>query len=112
VATNITIAFTSGGLASATSSTIVVSAAAAEHLTIQTQPSASVDRGLAFAQQPKVRLEDAFGNLLSTDNSTVVTASRSGGSGTLQGTLTPRHSMALPALPICHIWWPIRSRSA
>ena len=36
--------------------------------------------------KPVVRVEDQYGNLRSADNSTVVTASRSGGSGTLQGT--------------------------
>ena len=44
--------------------------------------------GVTFAQQPVVRLEDSFGNLISTDSSTVVTASRAGGAGALQGTLT------------------------
>src|SRR5207237_6080185 len=37
---------------------------------------------------PKVRIEDAFGNLISSDNISVVTAARSTGSGTLQGTVT------------------------
>jgi hypothetical protein len=35
--------------------------------------------------RPVVRIEDSFGNLITSDNSTVVTASRNGGSGTLQG---------------------------
>src|SRR5262249_31369092 len=38
------------------------------------------------AQQPVVRIEDQFGNLRTGDNTTVVTATRSAGSGTLQGT--------------------------
>src|SRR5206468_1415600 len=88
VATNITILFTSGSLTSATSSLIAVSAAGANKLAIQTQPSATATAGVAFAQQPVIRVEDQFGNLMSSDNSTVVTASRSAGSGTLQGTLS------------------------
>ncbi len=84
-ATNITIAFTSSGLASATSGTIAVSAGSADHLTIQSQPSASATAGVVFAQQPKVRIEDSFGNLISGDNSTVVTATRAAGSAALQG---------------------------
>src|SRR5439155_368535 len=60
----------------------------AARLTIQTQPSSTATAGVAFQTQPVIRIEDAFGNLISTDNSTVVTALRSTGSGTLQGTLT------------------------
>jgi hypothetical protein len=88
VATNITIGFTSGSLTSATSGTIAVSPAAASRLTILTQPSANATAGVVFAQQPKVRLEDAFGNLIASDNSTTVTASRTSGTSILQGTTT------------------------
>jgi hypothetical protein len=77
-----------GGLTGATSSTIAVSTATADHLTIQTQPSASATAGVVLTQQPKVRIEDAFGNLISSDNSTLVTVARNAGSGTLQGTVT------------------------
>src|SRR5207247_5561373 len=86
LATNITIQFTSGSLTSTTSTAIAVSPAAASRLTIATQPSATATAGAAFAQQPAVRIEDAFGNLISSDNSTVVTATRSAGTATLQGT--------------------------
>src|SRR5207247_7879478 len=41
--------------------------------------------GTVFTQQPQIRVEDAFGNLRTTDNSTVVTASRATGTGTLLG---------------------------
>src|SRR5439155_1697542 len=47
--------------------------------------SGTATAGAVFAQQPVIRVEDQFGNLRSSDNSTVVTASRSSGSGTLQG---------------------------
>src|SRR5262249_43823779 len=72
----------------ATSDNVVVGAAPASRLTIQTQPSATAMAGMAFGQQPVVRIEDALGNVITNDNSTVVTATRSAGSGTLQGTVT------------------------
>src|SRR5213075_1878834 len=57
-------------------------------LVIQTQPSSTATAGVFFAQQPVIRIEDAAGNLLTANNTTVVTATRSAGSGTLQGALT------------------------
>src|SRR5206468_2527758 len=60
----------------------------AVRLTIQTQPASTATAGVVFAQQPVIRIEDSAGNLLITDNSTVVTAARSAGSGTLQGSLS------------------------
>src|SRR5207245_3121341 len=67
VATNITIQFASGSLTSATSSVVAVSAAASSRLTLATQPSATATAGVIFAQQPVVRIEDQFGNLISGD---------------------------------------------
>src|SRR5258708_4594509 len=87
VATNITLQFSSAGLAFANSGTIAVSPASASRLTIAIQPSATATAGVAFAQQPVIRIEDAFGNLVNSDNSTVLTAARNAGSGTLQGML-------------------------
>src|SRR5262249_43463688 len=86
VAETMNIGFSSGSLVGTTSSNVVVSAAAASRLTLQTPPSSTATAGVAFGQQPVVRVEDAYGNLRSADNSTVVTATRSAGSGTLQGT--------------------------
>src|SRR5439155_15712801 len=70
-------------------------AGAANKLSVQSQPSTTATAGVVFARQPVVRVEDRFGNLRSAgngtpDNSTAVTAARSGGSGLLQGTLTAR----------------------
>src|SRR5213078_899492 len=84
-AETITIDFASGTVTGATSTSVTVKPAAASKLTIQTQPSATATAGVAFAQQPVIRIEDAFGNLCS---GTVVTAARNAGSGTLQGALT------------------------
>jgi hypothetical protein len=88
VATTITIDFTSGALTPATSSSIVVSPAAANKLAVQTQPSATATAGVTFAQQPVIRVEDQFGNLISDDNTSEVTATRAAGSGALQGATT------------------------
>jgi hypothetical protein len=77
-----------GGFTNATSTVFSVSASAAGRLTIATQPSAIATAGVAFAQQPVVRIEDQFGNLMSSDNSTVVIVSRGLGTATLQGTVS------------------------
>src|SRR5206468_8921828 len=65
-------------------------AGAASSLVIQTQPSATATAGVVFAQQPVLEVRDQFGTLRSAANgvsdTTVVTAARSAGSGTLQGT--------------------------
>jgi len=68
--------------------TLTVTAAAAGRLIVQSQPSSTAVAGVGFAQQPQIRIEDQYGNLRSSDNSTVVTATRSAGSGTLQGSLS------------------------
>src|SRR5205814_1516453 len=47
----------------------------AARLTIQTQPSSTATAGVPFAQQPVIRIEDAAGNLLTANSSTVATAS-------------------------------------
>jgi len=80
IAETITIDFTANGLSMDTSTAIAVGAAPASQLVIQTQPSAVGSAGAPFAQQPVILLEDQFGNLCATNNSTVVTASRDAGS--------------------------------
>src|SRR5262249_53546474 len=66
-------------------------AGAANNLAIQTQPSATATAGVALPHQPVLLVRDQFGNLRSSANgvsdSTVVSAARGAGSGTLQGTL-------------------------
>src|SRR5262249_51851881 len=75
------------GLTGASGSVFTVTHALASALVIQQQPSSTATAGVAFAQQPIVQIQDAFGNLVNDDNSTVVTAARNAGSGTLQGTV-------------------------
>jgi flagellar hook assembly protein FlgD len=72
----------------ATSNNIVVSAAGPSKLAIQTQPSPTAIVGVAFSIQPLIRIEDAYGNLISADNTTQVTAAVVSGTGTLSGTTT------------------------
>src|SRR4030095_152852 len=67
---------------------LTVTPASASSLVVLTQPSSSATAGVPFAQQPAIALVDGYGNLRSTDTSTVITAARNAGSGTLQGTLS------------------------
>src|SRR5262249_58670652 len=67
---------------------LTVTPASAGSLVVLTQPSSTATAGLPFAQQPAIAILDAYGNLRSSDNSTVVTATRNAGSGVLQGSLS------------------------
>src|SRR5258708_7896703 len=87
VATNITLQFTSGAPPPPPPTRAPPAPPPASGLTIVPQPPPTATAGSAFAQQPVVRIEDAFGNLIGSDNSTLITAARSAGSGTLQGAL-------------------------
>ena len=75
-------------LTTATSSSIVVSPAAASQLGIHTQPGATTTINVPFSPQPVVYVEDQYGNRETGDNSTQVTASLNTGSGPLLGTTT------------------------
>ncbi len=88
MAETIMLKFSSGSLTPTTSGSIVVSPAAASKLVITQQPSSTGTAGHAFATQPVIYLVDASGNLETSDNTTVVTASLSSGSGPLAGTVT------------------------
>src|SRR2546426_5690031 len=83
--TNKQLTASASGLTNVLSSVFTVSVGAASKLTFQTPPSATATAGVAFAQQPVIRIEDQSGNLRTSDSSTVVTVSRAGGSSALQG---------------------------
>jgi len=68
--------------------TVEVAHGVATKLTILTQPSATAVAGVAFTQQPVIRIEDQHGNLVTGDDATVVTAARATGTDVLKGTLT------------------------
>ena len=77
-----------GALTPVTSGTITVVHSTASALVIGTEPSSTATAGTAFAQQPVVNIVDVFGNIVTSDNSTQITAARSLGTGDLQGTTT------------------------
>jgi len=77
---------TNPGIGANTGSAATVNAGSASKLVIAAQPSATATVGVPFAQQPVIYVEDAYSNIRSNDTNTVVTAARSSGSGTLQGT--------------------------
>ena len=52
---------------------------------LQTPPSRAATAGEAFANQPVVYEEDQYGNLETSDNHTVITASLATGVGPLEG---------------------------
>jgi len=76
------------GLTNGVSSSFTVNPALASRLTIQTQPPATATAGTSFSSATVVRVEDAFGNLVNSDNSTSVSATLGAGSASLQGTTT------------------------
>ncbi len=63
------------GLSSAVSSSFTITAAAASKLAFTTAPSSSAAANTAFAVQPVVSLEDAQGNVITSNNLCVVTLS-------------------------------------
>jgi hypothetical protein len=79
---------TATGFTAATSNAFTITPGPAARVRVQTEPSATATAGVAFAQQPVIWIEDASGNRVTTDNSTVVTAERFAGAGDLQGILS------------------------
>ncbi len=83
-----TLTFTDGPLTDVVSTTITVGAGAASQLAIVTEPSASAKSGAALAVQPIVKVEDAGGNAI-VGNSSTVTATVTSAVGTVtNGTAT------------------------
>src|SRR3989442_1513439 len=81
-----TLSFSATGFVMVASGPVNVTPGAATQLTVTTQPSATAQSGVAFAQQPVVQLRDGSGNPVSQAG-VVVTAAIATGSGTLGGTL-------------------------
>ncbi|HVX20709.1 MAG TPA: IPT/TIG domain-containing protein, partial [Acidimicrobiales bacterium] len=85
--TGYTLAVTSGSLASDTTRTFTVTHATAAKVVVTTQPPATVTAGTPFGITAKI--EDAFGNVVTTSSATVTVAITSGPDGaTLLGTTT------------------------
>src|SRR5207249_5016133 len=79
---------TDGSKTASTSPGIPINSGPATRLSFQTQPSPSATAGVAFTQQPVVRVEDSSGNLVTGDSGRVITVARGTGTGTLQGTVS------------------------
>ena len=85
-----TLTATDGLYAPATSSTITVSVGPAAQLAFTTQPVGNVAESTNFATSPKVTVQDAGGNTVTTDSNNVtlgIASYSTANSGTTQGTL-------------------------
>jgi hypothetical protein len=82
-----TLRFSASGLTPATSAPIDVTAASATQLSISTQPSATAQSGVPFAQQPVIQLRDGAGNAVAQAGVSV-SVSLATGTGALKGTTT------------------------
>lgn len=87
VGTSYVLQFTSSDLTSTTSSNVTITAGTATKLGMKTQPSSSTS-GVSISPAPAVYVQDAKGNTVTGDSSTIVTAALTSGSGTLSGTTT------------------------
>jgi hypothetical protein len=67
---------------------VAVAPAAPTQLVLHTPPSPTATAGVAFATQPVLYVEDAFGNLETGDNATQVTVALHTGTDVLHGTAT------------------------
>jgi uncharacterized delta-60 repeat protein len=89
IGTGYTLTATDDSLNSTTSAPFNITLGAAAKLAFTTQPSASTPQGTAFATQPVVTVQDAGGNTVIGDTSTVTVAiGTNPGGGTLGGTPT------------------------
>src|SRR5262249_48940901 len=84
----ISLGFSGGGLSVGPSRPIVVGPGAASQLGVGTQPYSNVTAGSKLTDPIVVDEEDSYGNIVTGDNSTIVTASLATGAGTLKGTTT------------------------
>jgi autotransporter-associated beta strand protein len=88
VGTGYTLTAADGSLTGTTSGSFNISPAAANHLAFGVQPTTAV-AGVAISPAVTVQVLDAFGNLVSTDNSNVtIVIGNNPSAGTLSGTTT------------------------
>ena len=85
--TGATVTATTGALTGVTGTVTTVPGPATK-LRMITEPSTPVVAGAVFGTQPVVEITDANNNRVTSDNATIVTASRAAGIGALAGTLT------------------------
>jgi hypothetical protein len=84
---------TDGSLTSATSSSFVIAAGTAAQVVFSTQPGTGTG-GSSLATQPVVTVQDAGGNTVTTDTSTVTLALTTPGGATLACTANPQTAVA------------------
>lgn len=89
---NHAISFSADGLAGDSTADFTITHGSGSSLSIATQPVGGVGIGSALATQPVVNVVDAEGNVVSSDSSTVVTATIS--SGSASATLSNRTATA------------------
>src|SRR5207245_9272364 len=85
-----TLKATASGLTEATSSNVVIEAGTASKLAFTTQPVGGVAEEVDFSTQPVAKVQDANGNVVTSDNTTVTLARNrhaAGNGGKKQGTL-------------------------
>ena len=82
-----TLSFSASGLTSAVSSPVSIGAGTPASIAIVTQPSASAETGVAFAQQPVVQVRDGANNAAPVAG-IPITVTIASGDGTLLGTTT------------------------
>lgn len=84
---NRTLAFSSSGLAGATSNSITITAGPAARLGMATQPAGAAQSGVALSPQPGVQVQDSAGNSVATNGVAVTASIAAGAGGTLGGSL-------------------------
>ena len=83
-----TLGFSGPSISGVTSNDIVLGSGAAAKLGIATQPSATVQNGVTFPQQPVIQLQDASGNPVGVSGVTVNAVLQPGSGATLGGDLS------------------------
>ena len=91
--TGYTLSATSGGLTTATSSTFNVTAAAATQVRFTVQPGGGTG-GVAWATQPRVTIQDAFGNTVSSTASVTLSIASGTSGAVLTCTTNPLTAVA------------------
>jgi hypothetical protein len=88
-----TLTATASGLTSASSTSVTITVGAASQLAFTASPSGST-RGIAFATQPVVTVQDAGGNTVTTSTAAVTLTITTPAGATLTCTTNPKNAAA------------------
>jgi hypothetical protein len=83
-----TITATDGSLTGIASSSLTVNSATLNRIRMKTEPGSTVTVNSLFSAEPAINLEDTYGNIVTGNSSSVITAAIDIGSGSLNGTVT------------------------